>query len=66
MSTSADNKSRPFCSPRCKVIDLDRWLTGSYRVPGPPLESSSLEEGARVSNGFEIEQSFERKGDDEP
>lgn len=28
----------PFCSPTCKLADLGRWLDGSYRVPGPPLE----------------------------
>jgi endogenous inhibitor of DNA gyrase (YacG/DUF329 family) len=24
---------RPFCSARCKQVDLNRWLTESYRVP---------------------------------
>jgi endogenous inhibitor of DNA gyrase (YacG/DUF329 family) len=23
----------PFCSPRCRGIDLGRWLTGAYRIP---------------------------------
>ena len=23
---------RPFCSDRCKAIDLHRWLTGEYRI----------------------------------
>jgi uncharacterized protein len=23
----------PFCSERCKVIDLGRWLDGKYQVP---------------------------------
>jgi endogenous inhibitor of DNA gyrase (YacG/DUF329 family) len=22
----------PFCSPRCKLIDLSRWLGGQYRL----------------------------------
>ncbi len=26
--------TRPFCSPRCAEIDLGRWLTGQYVVPG--------------------------------
>jgi len=26
-------KSRPFCSERCRMVDLGRWFTGSYRVP---------------------------------
>ena len=34
------NPSRPFCSERCRLIDLGRWADESYRVPGekPPLE----------------------------
>ena len=27
------NKFRPFCSERCRVIDLGAWATESYRVP---------------------------------
>jgi len=27
------NKYRPFCSERCKMIDLGAWATESYRVP---------------------------------
>jgi endogenous inhibitor of DNA gyrase (YacG/DUF329 family) len=23
----------PFCSDRCKLIDLGRWLDGRYQVP---------------------------------
>ena len=23
----------PFCSERCKVIDLGRWLDGAYQIP---------------------------------
>jgi endogenous inhibitor of DNA gyrase (YacG/DUF329 family) len=26
--------SRPFCSERCRDVDLNRWLSGSYVVPG--------------------------------
>lgn len=25
---------RPFCSPRCREIDLGRWLSGSYVIAG--------------------------------
>ena len=24
----------PFCSSRCKTVDLNRWLSGSYVIPG--------------------------------
>lgn len=29
----ADPSTRPFCSRRCKLIDLGRWIDGSYRIP---------------------------------
>jgi len=28
----------PFCSPRCKTIDLGRWLGEAYRVKAAPGE----------------------------
>ena len=28
-----DPKYRPFCSERCKLADLGRWLNESYRIP---------------------------------
>ena len=27
------NRYRPFCSERCKMIDLGQWATESYRIP---------------------------------
>lgn len=27
---------RPFCSRRCADVDLNRWLSGQYAVPGEP------------------------------
>ena len=29
---------RPFCSERCRMADLGRWLTEGYQVPGPPVD----------------------------
>lgn len=26
----------PFCSDRCRAVDLRRWLTGAYRIAGGP------------------------------
>jgi endogenous inhibitor of DNA gyrase (YacG/DUF329 family) len=28
----------PFCSKRCKDVDLNRWLSGRYVIPGEPLD----------------------------
>lgn len=27
------NPAFPFCSPRCKTIDLGKWLNEEYRIP---------------------------------
>lgn len=38
---------RPFCSARCKQVDLGRWLGERYRVPtdeGPPERDSGEEQ----------------------
>ena len=28
------NRWRPFCSERCKLIDLGAWADESHRIPG--------------------------------
>ena len=40
--TSA-NAYRPFCSERCKLIDLGAWATESYRIPTPDPEPDQSE-----------------------
>ncbi len=30
---STQNRWRPFCSERCRLIDLGAWFEGSYCVP---------------------------------
>jgi endogenous inhibitor of DNA gyrase (YacG/DUF329 family) len=43
--------SFPFCSPACKLVDLGRWLDGSYRLPvldgdpGPELARREAGDG---------------------
>ena len=32
-SRPAADAVRPFCSPRCRDVDLHRWLSGSYVIP---------------------------------
>jgi endogenous inhibitor of DNA gyrase (YacG/DUF329 family) len=34
------SRFRPFCSERCKLIDLGAWATEKYAIPGPPAEQS--------------------------
>jgi endogenous inhibitor of DNA gyrase (YacG/DUF329 family) len=37
---------RPFCSKRCADIDLQRWFTGAYRIPGAALGDEGAEPGS--------------------
>ncbi|WP_438750275.1 DNA gyrase inhibitor YacG [Pararhizobium sp. O133] len=34
----------PFCSDRCRNVDLNRWLTGSYAIPVADDESKAGDE----------------------
>ena len=36
---SEANPYRPFCSERCKLIDLGAWLDGDYFIPAKDDES---------------------------
>lgn len=31
---SADNVFRPFCSEKCKIIDLGAWASEEHRIAG--------------------------------
>ena len=33
-----ENAAFPFCSARCRSVDLGRWFTGTYAVPGELTE----------------------------
>ena len=35
---------KPFCSSRCREIDLNRWFTGGYSVPAVELDDVEAEE----------------------
>jgi len=36
----AGNPFRPFCSQRCRLLDLGAWIDEDYRVPGAPEAES--------------------------
>jgi endogenous inhibitor of DNA gyrase (YacG/DUF329 family) len=33
-TTWEENPWRPFCSERCKLIDLGKWVSEEYRIVG--------------------------------
>ena len=36
-----DERVRPFCSERCKLLDLAAWADGQYRIPDDPIPDES-------------------------
>ena len=36
----------PFCSERCKLEDLTRWVDGRYRVAAEPVDEDSVPDAA--------------------
>jgi len=45
----AQAKWRPFCSSRCKMADLGRWLGEDYRIPAEPADPGEPDE---AEDGF--------------
>lgn len=37
-----EQKFKPFCSERCKLIDLGDWATESYKIPADTNEDASV------------------------
>jgi len=42
-TTWEENPWRPFCSERCKLIDLGKWVLEGYKIEGK--EADSKEQG---------------------
>lgn len=39
---STDSQWRPFCSERCRLVDLGQWLEESYAIPGEPVPDTEI------------------------
>lgn len=37
-----DNLYRPFCSERCKLIDLGEWASEGHKIPGKSLAEEMM------------------------
>lgn len=48
---TADSADFPFCSDRCRILDLGKWASGDYCITSPILDPDLLEdlEGGRLS-----------------
>lgn len=52
----------PFCSRRCRLIDLGRWIEGEYTIEGRP--GSALEEEERAPSPAGAERDGEPEDDE--
>ncbi len=41
----AERAHRPFCSERCRMLDLGRWLDGAYCIPVTGTPGDEPEDG---------------------
>ena len=39
-----DDPNMPFCSDRCRTIDLGKWASGDYKISSPILDPDLLED----------------------
>lgn len=47
----ATTPTMPFCSDRCRLIDLGRWLDESYAVPAPAPDEDDGGEAQTDADG---------------
>ncbi len=50
-----DNPWRPFCSERCRLIDLGAWAEGRYGIPGESLSEQQENNGDKGKDAAEGE-----------
>jgi|HubBroStandDraft_6_1064221.scaffolds.fasta_scaffold80473_2 endogenous inhibitor of DNA gyrase (YacG/DUF329 family) len=56
------NEDVPFCSDRCRVLDLGKWASGDYKVSSPVLDPELLEEVEQAQ--FNAERRREGRNED--
>lgn len=49
---SPENKARPFCSERCRLIDLGEWASEGYKIEASP----TLDDYEDYSTGMDPEE----------
>ncbi len=58
MLVRAQDEDFPFCSDRCRKIDLGKWAMGVYKISSPVLDPEVLEDLGGLTGGH-------RKGSDD-
>jgi endogenous inhibitor of DNA gyrase (YacG/DUF329 family) len=50
-TTWEENPWRPFCSERCKLADLGKWVSEGYKIEGERKEEGETNNRNQVANG---------------
>jgi len=56
------SKWRPFCSRRCKLVDLGNWMEGVYRI-SRPLGIDDLEDDEALLSPLMADAAADRERD---
>ena len=51
MLVRANDEDFPFCSDRCRKIDLGKWAMGVYKISSPVLDPEVLEDLGGLGSG---------------
>jgi uncharacterized protein len=60
-SIEATNEDFPFCSDRCRLIDLGKWASGDYKISTPIFDPEGLEALEKAQQEFEHSSDLESK-----
>ena len=56
----------PFCSDRCRLIDLGKWASGAYKISSPVFDPELLEESATGMDKSHVGKAREDEDSDSP
>jgi endogenous inhibitor of DNA gyrase (YacG/DUF329 family) len=51
MLVRMEDEDFPFCSDRCRKIDLGKWASGVYKISSPILDPEVLEDLGELGGG---------------
>ncbi len=49
-----NSSNRPFCSERCKLIDLGEWASEAHAIPGKSVEEELMSEQLKQFNDGQL------------
>ncbi|MGH9687083.1 MAG: DNA gyrase inhibitor YacG [Candidatus Acidiferrales bacterium] len=61
---SEKNSDFPFCSERCRVLDLGNWASEKYRISQPIFDESEFEGADHNSSPSDGDNHDDRENDD--